>query len=235
MRSASERRRKNSRRKGCHMFENFVIGAGNRLAADVARRVVEGPAASWCNPLVITGACGSGKSALLQAIADGVREKNDGRKVLQTSMVELQQAYVDAIGKGPDETFWVQTFEADVLIVDDFDLRQHSALREVLRERLVGLVSSGRQIVLAARSWIGAVKGDELDVETLSRLSAGLVLELGKPDSAVREGVLRRETHSAGVTLPDNVVRELIAIDEPNLWVFQGYVHRAMAEAVREC
>src|SRR4030067_601136 len=52
-----------------YTFENFIIGAGNRLGAAAAQAVAENPAHAY-NPLFLYGGGGLGKRHLLHAVGD---------------------------------------------------------------------------------------------------------------------------------------------------------------------
>ena len=52
---------------GRFRFDNFVVGAANRLAASAARAVAESPGAVY-NPLFIYSSSGLGKTHLIGAI-----------------------------------------------------------------------------------------------------------------------------------------------------------------------
>ena len=56
-------------------FENFVVGSSNRFAHAAAKAVANKPAESY-NPLLIYGESGLGKTHLLYAIANVVKENN---------------------------------------------------------------------------------------------------------------------------------------------------------------
>ncbi|MBQ4370412.1 MAG: chromosomal replication initiator protein DnaA, partial [Oscillospiraceae bacterium] len=56
-------------------FENFVIGNSNKFAYATAKAVAENPAKSY-NPLFIYGDSGLGKTHLLYAIGNTVRERD---------------------------------------------------------------------------------------------------------------------------------------------------------------
>ena len=68
-----------------YTFDQFVIGDGNRLAHAAALAVAELPGQAY-NPLFLYGPPGLGKTHLLHAIANYVREYGDGLTVRYTTL-----------------------------------------------------------------------------------------------------------------------------------------------------
>src|SRR5215203_5010836 len=64
-----------------YIFDQFVIGKSNELAAAAAHAVAESPGKTY-NPLFIYGPTGLGKTHLMQAIAHTVVERAPGTRVL---------------------------------------------------------------------------------------------------------------------------------------------------------
>ncbi len=81
-----------------YSFESFVIGPSNRFAHAAALSVAETPARSY-NPLFVYGGAGLGKTHLLQAIAQYVRENYPTYRVRYISTETLLNEFVDAIRK----------------------------------------------------------------------------------------------------------------------------------------
>src|SRR5205814_7835530 len=54
-----------------YTFDNFVVGASNRLAYGAARAVVAQPGLRY-NPLFLYGSCGLGKTHVLNAVANAL-------------------------------------------------------------------------------------------------------------------------------------------------------------------
>ncbi|MFM7084601.1 MAG: DnaA ATPase domain-containing protein, partial [Hyphomicrobium sp.] len=82
-----------------HTFENFVVGAPNRLAhaaaVQAAETVMNG--SSGINPLFLHSSVGLGKTHLLQAIAWEVRRRSTNANVLYLTAERFRYEFVEAL------------------------------------------------------------------------------------------------------------------------------------------
>ena len=78
-----------------YTFESFVVGPFNELAHAAAQAIVKKPGIVY-NPLFVYGGTGHGKTHLIQAIGNHI--KNAGsRKVFYTTSEKFSQEYVKAL------------------------------------------------------------------------------------------------------------------------------------------
>jgi len=99
-----------------YSFENFVVGAGNRLAHAACQAVAEKPAKAY-NPLFLYGGVGLGKTHLLHAIGNACAGR--GLNVLYVSSEEFTNEIINAIRTHTTQAFREKYRSADVLLVDD--------------------------------------------------------------------------------------------------------------------
>src|SRR5579859_6611118 len=64
-----------------YRFDTFVVGKSNELAFAASKSIAENPSGSF-NPLFIYGGAGLGKTHLIQAVAQQIRESSPGKKVV---------------------------------------------------------------------------------------------------------------------------------------------------------
>lgn len=119
-------------------FDNFAVGASNRFAYAAARRVADEVDSKSpeilpfsCNPLLIYGEKGAGKTHLLNAIRNEIKIRNPN----------LQIAFLDE-NNPVDET----STNADVLLVDDVQLYMNDEFFNIYNS----FINSNKQVVLTA-------------------------------------------------------------------------------------
>lgn len=213
-----------------HTFDRFVIGPGNHLAHAAALAVAEAPSEAY-NPLFLHGQPGLGKTHLLGAIANYLRQNVPELNVLFTNAEAFTAEFVSALRENGTEEFKRRYRNLDVLLIDDIQFIAGKArTEEEFFHTFNALHEAGAQIVLSA---------DRLpaEISTLAdrlsdRFEWGLTVPLDSPNLATRLTVLRHLVTEAGLEIADQEALTLLARRvESNLRQLRGALTRTIAEA----
>ncbi|HSH45398.1 MAG TPA: DnaA/Hda family protein [Longimicrobiales bacterium] len=207
-------------------FESFVVGPANRLAAAAARRVAEVPGTTY-NPLFIYSGSGLGKTHLLSAIGHHVSRVH-GLDILYETLEHLLSAISTAMEEGERDAFRGRLGDTGLLLLDDVQfLAGHRQPQEELIRAWDGLTSRGGQVVLSSDRPPQDIDG--LDDRLLSRLSGGLIVDMGAPDFETRVAIARRKADERGQPLSPDVCQALGRIAFTNVRELQGALNRLIA------
>lgn len=176
-------------------FDNFVAGASNSFAVGVAKAIAQGTQVRF-NPFYIHGASGLGKTHLLHAIGNALRETNEDLCVLYVTCEDFANSYIDALGSRREEKseaireFRRKYRQADVLLIDDV---QFLAKRQKTQEEFFytydALAATGKQIVMTADRPAHEIK--DLDKRLATRFEQGLSAMIDAPSYETRLDILR--------------------------------------------
>ncbi|MDO5471972.1 MAG: chromosomal replication initiator protein DnaA [Akkermansia sp.] len=218
--TTTDRKRKTNRRRhnninsglnSDYTFDSFVVGSNSEFAVAAAKAVVNAPSSMY-NPLFIHGASGLGKTHLLQAIGNAIREKDDSVQVLYVTSEDFTNTYIDAISRQGDSlsNFRRKYRKADVLLIDDVQfLSQKGKTQEEFFHTFNALFASGKQIVLSADCPASEIT--RLDDRLTSRFEQGLTVALNVPDLETRIAILRKKRRLWKSTLISDEVLEYLA------------------------
>jgi chromosomal replication initiator protein len=212
---------------GTLRFETFVVGASNRLAASAARAVAESPGQSY-NPLFVYGGSGRGKTHLSAAIAHRARERHTAMQVLVTSGEDVAEHLHRAVASGQVPQFLAHYAQVDLLILDDmqFLTGQRETQSELLR-LLNLLLQRGCQLVLTSDRQPAEIA--DVEERLLSRLSGGLVVDVGTPDFEMRLAILRNVSAARGVEFASGVLEEVARLPFSNVRELKGALNKLTA------
>src|SRR5436189_5947511 len=108
------------------------------------------------------------------------------------------EAFHAAIAAGQGDAFRRRFQNVDVLLVDDVQfLTNRKEMQSELLRLTEALQTAGRQIVLTSDRPPPQIA--DLDERLISRLSGGLVVDIGVPDYETRVAILRRKSEERGV------------------------------------
>jgi len=210
-------------------LENFIVGAGNKLAMRAAERVCDQPGGD-ASPLVITGADGLGKTHLLAGIARRMCERRPKAKVLFVTAEEFLNQFLAGLKSQATEAFRQRYRKADVVIIDDVHLlRGKEKTQEELSHTLEELKHTGKQVVVACEVSPKRVEG--LIERVVQRLISGFVVEIEPPDAETRKRLVEHHARRLKATLTHDVVDFLARGISGNCRDIVGAVQRLQAHA----
>lgn len=212
---------------GGYRFETFVIGASNRLAASAAHAVAEAPGSAY-NPLFVYGGSGFGKTHLVAAIAYHARQANPELRVEFSTGEEVAERLHRAIAGGQQAEFSRRYQDIDLLLLDDvqFLTGQRETQTELLR--LFNLMQGkGRQLVMTSDRPPADIP--DVDQRLLSRLSGGLIVDVGAPDFEMRLAILRNACIERTLSFDEGVLEETARLPFGNVRELKGALNRLSA------
>ncbi len=190
-------------------FDQFVIGDGNRFAHAAALAVAELPGQTY-NPLFLYGPPGLGKTHLLHAIGNYIREHGGGLRVRCTTAERFTNEFVAALQARDVEDFKARFRDTDVLLIDDVQFLQRKAkTEEEFFHTFNTLYETGSQLVLTCDRLPADMAA--LEARLLERFQAGLVAQISPPDLATRLTILRKRVQLDGIELDDEGALHVIA------------------------
>lgn len=185
-------------------FENFVVGDCNELAHAGARAVADRPGEVY-NPLFIHGGVGLGKTHLVHAIANAVRQRFRSYRVLSIGAELFVNEMVSSVRRQQMETFHQRFRKIDTLVVDDV---QFIAGKERTQEEFLHtfnlLCAAGKQIVLSSDKPPREIVN--LEIGLRNRFEGGLTVEVTRPDRDTRRRILAAKAAQQELELSDAVL-----------------------------
>ncbi|TVR81524.1 MAG: chromosomal replication initiator protein DnaA [Chitinophagaceae bacterium] len=195
----------NSNLKPGFTFDSFVEGDCNRLARVSGYAVAEKPGQTSFNPLVIYGGVGLGKTHLLHAIGNQVKDKYPSKSVLYLTTDTFITKFIESIKKGTVNDF-VQFFKViDVLLLDDIQyLAKKESTQDIFYQIFNELHQNQKQIVLSSDKKLNELDG--IEDRLTSRFRMGLTTDLQPPDFETRKAIIEKKMFADGIQFPDEVV-----------------------------
>lgn len=157
-------------------FDTFVSASGNRAALSASRNAVA-MLGHACNPLFICGRSASGKTHLLHAIGNAVREVSPSVAVGYICAEDYCSSVATAYRKKTFENFRSRLRALDLLLLDDVQLlKDKSRSQEELASLIDALVRDKKQVVIASDVRPDALEG--FSERLVTRLSSGAIVRI---------------------------------------------------------
>jgi chromosomal replication initiator protein len=213
-----------------YTFDNFVEGDCNRLGRSAGIAVANKPGATSFNPLMIYGGVGLGKTHLLQAIGNGIKDNGSDKFVLYVSSEKFTNQFINAVKNNSLQVFSNFYMNVDVLIIDDVQfLAGKEKTQETFFHIFNHLHQTGKQIIMSSDRAPKMLEGfmDRL----LSRFKWGLTADLQKPDFETRIAIIEKKLENDGLSFSTDVIEYLAGTINTNVRELEGVLVSLMAHS----
>lgn len=212
-------------------FENYCVGACNRVPFTMAEFIGNNPGKVDFNPFFIYGEVGVGKTHLIQAVGTRIKQLRPQAKVVFTPMRLFQNMLANATIRKQVPAFisWFQN--VDVLMIDDVqELAFKDGTMKVLFPIFNSLQQSGKHLLFTSDRAPADLDG--ITDRLIDRFKWGVVEELPKPDYELRRQILKMKSAKNGLALPDNIVDMIAKRSNGSVRELEGIVLNLLTHAI---
>lgn len=182
-------------------FANFVVGEFNKEAHKAALYVAKN-GGNLFNPLFIYSHSGLGKTHLLHAIGNEVRDHRiPNAKILYIAANDFVEAYIKFVKAESDSQNLRSIFDdVDILLFDDVQfLSGKVKTQEMFFYIYQTLVNKGKRVIITSDKQPNELKG--LEERLVTRFTQGLTVKINEPDTDTCVEILKQKITNAGMDI----------------------------------
>ena len=206
-----------------YTFENFIVGNSNKLAHAASVAVANHPTAY--NPLFLYGAPGLGKTHLMKAIANKIKDTTPSFNIIFVKGEDFTNELIRSIERKNTAEFKDKYRNADMLLIDDIQfIAGKAATQEEFFHTFNALYDAGKQIILTSDRPPKDIQ--HLEDRIKSRFEGGLIVDIQPPDTELRIAILKRKAQIMNIKLSDEVLTFLGENVKNNIRTLEGVIKK---------
>ncbi|TDB65214.1 chromosomal replication initiator protein DnaA [Arundinibacter roseus] len=213
-----------------YSFDNFIEGDCNRLARSAGFAVAQRPGLTSFNPLMVYGGVGLGKTHLVQAIGNYIRNHFEDKVVMYVSSEKFTNQFINSIRNNVLQDFTDFYMKVDVLVIDDVQfLSGKEKTQDTFFHIFNHLHQLGKQIIMTSDRPPRELQG--LQDRLLSRFKWGLTADLQTPDFETRIAIIQKKLQAEGIFIEYDVIEYVAHSVNTNVRELEGVIISLMAQA----
>lgn len=209
-----------------HTFSTFVVGRNNEFAHAACYSIAKDPGGHTYNPLFICGPTGMGKTHLLHAVGNHVKNNFSNLIIKYCSAERFLNECIQSIRRNEMHKFRKRYREnCNVLLMDDIQvLGRGEAVQEEFFHTLNDFFEKGNQVVVASDRMPKDIIGLEDRIRT--RLEWGLIADIQMPDIETRVAILKYKAESKNLNIPQDVINYIARISKRSIRELEGNLNK---------
>ncbi len=225
-----------------YTFENFIVGPSNSFAHAACLAVANMPYAMSessdnvrakdptknFNPLFIYGDSGLGKTHLVCAICEALREQKQDLNIVYVTGEQFTNDLIQAISRKNTADFHDKYRAADLLAVDDIQfIGGKESTQEEFFHTFNAVFQAGKQIVLTSDRPPKEIR--TLEDRLRNRFESGLMADIQPPTLETRIAILIRKGMLMNFEIPQEVAHYIATKLKTNIRQLEGVVKKMKA------
>jgi chromosomal replication initiator protein len=211
-----------------YTFETFVVGSFNELAYAAAQSIVKNPGHSY-NPFFIYGPTGLGKTHLIQAMGNAIKEKFPNKEIHYVPLEKFAIDYITSLRNNKPNEFKHKYRKYDVLIMDDV---QFISGKEKTQEELFHLFNTlyetNKQIIFSSDKHPNFITG--LEGRLRSRFGSGMIIDITEPDLESKIAIIKSKLDENSLSLSDEVVEYIATSISGSIRELEGSLNTVICQ-----
>jgi chromosomal replication initiator protein len=203
------------------------VGPSNEIAYAASQAIASQPGEAY-NPVFIYGGVGLGKTHLLQGVGNEILKNNPHFNVLYVSAEKFTNDFVTALRERTTQQFKKYYRSIDVFIIDDVQfLAGKDKTQEELFHTFNSLHGQNKQVILSSDRPPAAISA--LQERLASRLAAGMIADIKKPDYETRLAILTQKGLLRNVEIDQEAFEFIAKNVQNNVRELEGALNRVIA------
>jgi chromosomal replication initiator protein len=212
-----------------YTFESFIVGSFNEVAHAAALAITKNPGRIY-NPLFLYGGVGLGKTHLLQAIGNKLKENNPSTKVYYMTSEKFANDFVSSIQNKTINSFKEKYRKYNMLIIDDIQFFSNKLkVQEEFFHVFNSLYEKDQQIVFSSDRSPKHIIG--LEERLRSRFEGGMMIDISPPEFESRLAILKTKVQERGIVIPDEILEFIAYSIKENIRELEGALNSIIGQS----
>jgi len=212
-----------------YRFDNYIVGSSNELAHAAAFSIAKNPGKEY-NPFFIYGGVGLGKTHLMQAVGNFLKENHKRMRVQYLTCEKFTNDFISAIHGQKIKEFREKYRKIDLLIIDDIQFIAHKErTQEEFFHTFNALYEDNKQIILSSDRPPKSI--DFVEERLRSRFEGGMLADISYPEFEMRVAILKSKIAEKNVHLPNAVIQYIAQSVQNNIRELEGTLNILLASS----
>jgi chromosomal replication initiator protein len=201
-------------------FNSFIVGTFNELAYAAAQAIIESPGTKY-NPFFIYGGTGLGKTHLIQAVGNSIKDKYPNKKVHYMTLEKFATDFINSLAGNKANSFKEKYRKYDLLIIDDIQfIGKMEKIQEELFHTFNTFYENNKQIIFSSDKHPNYIP--ELADRLKSRFAAGMIVDVTEPEYESRLAIIKVRLRELNMTLEEDVIDYVATSIQGNIRELEG-------------